>query len=92
MGEAADCGPKRRENGPSSPGGAASIGPSALDRTCSTTRSSVRSRCIIRLQPSEPQRQHCRPPARFDLPGSLCAASVGQPPSLWVACWRIWLM
>ena len=60
----------------SSPGGAASTGPSALDRRSVTARSSVRSHRIVRWQRSVLQRQHCRPEARILLSG-------GSPRPAW---------
>ena len=45
------------------------MGPSGLDRSCSTIRSSVRSHHIVGSQPDLPWRHHCRPAALpFGLP------------------------
>ena len=82
--------PKRARNGHSSPGGGASIGPSALDRRNSAVRSSVRSHHIVRLQHSALQRHHCRPEVRSHCFRQASAASVGRPPSLRVADQRVW--
>jgi hypothetical protein len=82
--------PKRARNGHSSPGGGASIGPSALDRRNGAVRSSVRSHHIVRLQHSALQRHHCRPEVRSHCFRQASAASVGRPPSLRVADQRVW--
>jgi hypothetical protein len=82
-------GQKRAKPGHSSPAGAASTGPSALDRRTNAVRSSVRSHRIVRSQPSEPRRHHCRPEARVDRLRRLSAASAGRLPSLGLAGQRI---
>ena len=61
----ADRGPNRAQNGHSSAGGAASTGPSALDRRSGTSCSSVRSHRVVRSQPSAPRRHHCQPEGAF---------------------------
>jgi len=62
-------GPNARNCGHSSRAGAVSMGPSGLDRSCSTIRSSVRSHRIVGSQPDLPRRHHCRPAALpFGLP------------------------
>ena len=85
-------GRKRTKPGHSSPGGAASTGPSARDRRTCAVRSSVRSHRIVRSQPSEPRRHHCRPEARVDRLRRLSAASAGRLPAPVVAGQRMWLM
>jgi hypothetical protein len=65
-------GPNARNCGHSSRAGAVSMGPSGLDRSCSTIRSSARSHRIVGSQPDLPRRHHCRPAV---LPFGLLARS-----------------
>ena len=86
----AERGPNRAQNGHSSAGGAASTGPSALDRRSGTSCSSVRSHRVVRSQPSAPRRHHCQPEAHSDRTGSLSVARAGRLSSLTVAGRRFW--
>jgi hypothetical protein len=86
----AERGPNRAQNGHSSAGGAASTGPSALDRRSGTSCSSVPSHRVFRSQPSAPRRHHCQPEAHPGHTGSLSAARAGRLPSLTVAGRRFW--
>jgi hypothetical protein len=86
----ADRGPNRAQNGHSSAGGAASTGPSALDRRSGTTFISVPSHRVFRSQPSAPRRHHCQPEAHPGRTSSLSAARAGRLSSLTVAGRRFW--
>jgi hypothetical protein len=79
-----------RKNGHSSPGGAGSVGPSALDRRSTTSCSSVRSHRAVRSQRSALRRHHCRPPAPFGAIWQRLRASAGRLPSLRAAGQRFW--
>ena len=85
-------GPDARKTARSSPGGGASIGPSALDRKNRTIRGSARSHHIVRSLCDAPRRHHCRPVARFMRLGRPSAAILGRLPSPGVAGQGIWLM
>jgi hypothetical protein len=83
--------PKRRKPDHSSPAGAASIGPSGLNRRTTAPRSSVRSHRIVGAQPAVPRRQHCRP-ARLERFWRALPGQSGRPRSLGVAGQRLRLM
>ena len=79
-----------RKSGHSSPAGAGSVGPSALDRRSTTSCSSVRSHRAVRSQRSALRRHHCRPPAPFGAIWQRLRASAGRLPSLRAAGQRFW--
>ena len=73
----------------SSPAGAVSIGPSALDRRTGAVRSSVRSHRIVGSRPDVPRRHPCRPAT---LLGGVChalGAQSSRPPAPCLADRRI---